>query len=359
MCSESQLSLRAISFMAMSKKLFVSSPVLTLAALLLTQCSSVPEPRVIAANAQKPSTTASEINSVLASMAAQSTAQTASYQIGPEDLLQITIFNIPEAESRVTPRTVSVRVNQHAKINLPLLGEVDVKGKTVADLEKTLRERYEKYIVDPQVGVQVSEFRQRASVIGAVQKPGMVELTGPKTLIDVLALAGGLTDRASNQVQVYRNTSEGRQSFVIDLSFLTNNNRSSASDSATLISMPIQVGDIVNVPPAGNVFIDGAVKNPGSFPLPRNRSLTQALTLAGGVDFELANYGGVTIFRREGAGDVQSIPVDLDDVIAGKAPDPQVQPDDTIVVPVSSTKYFIKRYVGILFSGNISPFMFR
>ena len=292
-------------------------------------------------------------------MAAQPTVPTSSYQIGPEDLLLITLFNIPESESRVTPRTVSVRVNQEAKITLPLLGDIEVKGLSVAALERTLRERYEKYILNPQVGVLVTEYRQRVSVIGAVTKPGVVEITGPKTLIDVLALAGGLTDKASSQVHIYRNTPEGRQSYVIDLLFLTNGNRSTNAESAALVSMPIQVGDIVNVPQAGTVFIDGAVKNPGSFPIPRRYSLTQALTLAGGVDYELANYGGATIFRRRSAGEVETIPADLNDILAGKAPDPQIEADDTIVIPVSSVKYFVKRYVGIIFSGNISPFMFR
>jgi len=327
-------------------------------ALVLTTCTTVPDKRLIPSSTSATAPSTADINNALAAMASQATAQTSSYQIGPEDLLQVTLFNIPEAESRVTPRTVSVRVNQQAKITLPLLGDIEVKGMSVAALEKTLRERYEKYLVNPQVGVLVTEFRQRASVIGAVQKPGMVELTGPKTLVDVLALAGGLTDKASNQVHVYRNTPEGRQSYVIDLSFLSNTGGSSNSETVELASMPILVGDVVNVPLAGTVFIDGAVKTPGAFPLPRRYSLTQALTLAGGVDYELANYSGATIFRRRGPGEVDAIPANLNEILAGNAADPQIEPDDTIVIPVSSTKFFIKRFVGQIFSPNFSPFMF-
>jgi polysaccharide export outer membrane protein len=242
---------------------------------------------------------------------------------------------------------------------LPLLGELSVKGLSVSALEQVLRARYDKYIHDPQVGVLVTEYRQRVSVIGAVLKPGPVELTGPKTLIDVLALAGGLTEKAGSQVHIYRNAHEGRQSYVIDLLFLTNGNRSANPESAALVSMPIQVGDIVNVPQAGMIFIDGAVKSPGSFPIPRRYTLTQALTLAGGVDFELADYGGTVIFRRQRAGEVETIPVNLNEVLAGNVVDPQIEPDDSIVVPVSSVKFFIKRYVGVMISGNISPYGFR
>jgi polysaccharide export outer membrane protein len=325
-------------------------------ALLSMSCSVVPDNRMIPPG--NPPTPA-DINYALATIAARAPASSSNYQIGPEDLLQITLFNIPEAEARVTPRTATVRVNQHGSIMLPLLGEITVKGLSVSALERALRERYDKYIHDPQVGVLVTEYRQRVSVIGAVLKPGTVELTGPKTLIDVLALAGGLTEKASSQVHIYRNTDEGRQSYVIDLLFLTNSNRSTNAENAGLVSMPIQVGDIINVPQAGTVFIDGAVKNPGSFSLPRRYSLTQALTLAGGVDFELANYSGTIIFRRRSPGDVETIPVNLNDILAGSAADPQIEPDDMIVVPISTVKYFIKRYVGIMISGNFSPFMFK
>ncbi len=326
-------------------------------ALLLTNCATVPDrPMIIPSPV---ATSAADINQALATMAAQSSASPSSYQIGPEDLLQITLFNIPEAEGRVTPRIANVRVNQQGSVMLPLLGELSVKGLSVSALEQVLRARYDKYIHDPQVGVFVSEYRQRVSVIGAVSKPGPVELTGPKALIDVLALAGGLTDRAGSQVHIYRNAPEGRQSFVIDLLFLTNGNRSTNPESAALVSMPIQVGDILNVPQAGTVFIDGAVKTPGSFPIPRRYTLTQALTLAGGVDYELANYGGTVIFRRRTPGEVETIPVNLNEVLAGNAVDPQIEPDDSIVVPVSSVKYFIRRYVGVMISGNFSPFMFK
>jgi len=326
-------------------------------ALLVTSCSTVPDRPMITRSPV--ATSAADINQSLATMAAQSSASPSSYQIGPEDLLEITLFNIPESEARITPRLTKVRVNHQGSVMLPLLGELSIKGLSVSALEQVLRARYDKYIRDPQVGVLVAEYRQRVSVIGAVQKPGPVELNGPRTLIDVLALAGGLTEKAGSQVHIYRNSSEGRLSYVIDLLFLTNGNRSANPESAAFVGMPIEVGDIVNVPQAGTVFIDGAVRTPGSFPIPRRYTLTQALTLAGGVDFELADYGGTVIFRRQKAGEVETIPVNLNEVLAGKIVDPQIENEDTIVVPVSSVKYFIKRYVGIMISGNISPYGFR
>ena len=125
-------------------------------------------------------------------------------------------------ERGVTPRTNTVRVSHQGQISLPLIGEIDVKGLTVLGLEKKLREAYDKYIYNPQVGVLIREFRQRVSVIGAVQRPGVFELTGPKTVIELLAMAGGVSDQAGTQVHIYRQGPNGRETYVIDLAVLAN-----------------------------------------------------------------------------------------------------------------------------------------
>jgi len=91
------------------------------------------------------------------------------------------------------------------------------------------------------------------------------------------------------------------------------------------------------------------VKNPGSFRLDRPYSLSQALIKAGGVDIELAQTSTITLLPREGSG---PITVNLDEVMAGRVADPLVGPEDVIVVPVHPAKYFVKRFIGVLFSGS-------
>jgi polysaccharide export outer membrane protein len=119
--------------------------------------------------------------------------------------------------------------------------------------------------------------------------------------------------------------------------------------------MPVRAGDVINVPPAGTFFVDGAVKNPGPFPLGRRYTLTQALTTAGGVDRELYS-ANISIFRRTGSSGMENIPLDIDAIWAGSAADPQIEADDVILVPISGTRYFVKRFVGQLFSiGSYSP----
>src|SRR5262249_12211544 len=283
------------------------------------------------------------------------------YRIGPEDLLQITLYNVtaessltPSNDARLTPRTTNIRVSQQGIIALPLLGEIKVSGLTASDVENTLRKAYEKYIYHPQVGVFVAEYRQRVSVIGAAVKTGVFELTGPKTVIDILAMAGGVTEKAGTQVHIYRQGPNGRESHVIDLLVLASNATLINADNAGLITMPVQAGDVINVPPAGTFFVDGAVKAPGPYPLGRRYSLTMALATAGGVDRELYS-SEITIFRRKGSG-MENISLDLDAILACSAADPPIEADDVILVPISGARYFVKRFVGQLISiGGIAP----
>jgi len=238
-------------------------------------------------------------------------------------------------------------VSQQGLISLPLIGDVKVAGLTPAGLEKELQKRYEKYIYNPQVAVLVSDYRQQVSLIGAVQRPGPIPLTGPKTVIDILAMAGGVTDRAGTQVQIYRQGPNGRETFVIDLLALSSNASLINANNASLITMPVQGGDIISVPPAGMFFVQGAVRSPGSYPLGRRYSLTQALTVAGGVDPDY-NSSEITIFRRKTTSAAEPVPVtvDLNAILAGSVSDPQIEEDDLIVVPISSLKYVYYKVFG-------------
>ena len=295
-----------------------------------------------------------EINRNLASAAMQSSSSLSDYHIGADDLLQITLFNVGAGDGKMTPRTVTVRVSQQGVIGLPLLEELSAVGLSVSDLEQALQERYEKYIHNPQVGVLVTQYRQRVSVIGAVRRPSVVELTGTKTVLEILAISGGVSERAGSQVHIYRQTPEGRQSFVIDLYVLASNVGLINDKIAPFVNMPVQAGDVINVPQAGNFFVDGAVGKPGSYQLSRRSTLTQALASAGGVEVDLADYGNISIFRRLSAEKVETINLSLNDVLAGDVADPRIKADDVIIVPVSGGKWFIRRFVGNIISGGFS-----
>ena len=287
-----------------------------------------------------------EINQNLASLAAvQASTPAADYRIGPEDRLQITLYSIPETDTGgVIPRTTEVVVSQQGKITLPMLGDMAVTGLTSAGLEAGLRERYKKFLVDPQVGVLVKEYRsQGASVIGSVQRPGVFPLSGPKTLIDLLAMAGGVTETAGSQVHLYRQAPEGRQNYIVDLYALTNTDKS--------LNLPVQNGDVINVPKAGMFFVDGAVRKPGSYALDRPYTFSQALATAGGVDNSEANSSAITVFRRRGSTETEAMSVNMHTILAGAAVDPPIQANDVIFVPTSTGKYLVKRFLGAIGMG--------
>jgi polysaccharide biosynthesis/export protein len=279
-----------------------------------------------------------QINSALASAAVDGSTSSADYRLGAEDLLEITIFNV-ESGTGLIPRTVQMRVSQQGTIALALLGDIPVAGLTTAGLEQLLRQRYQEYVRNPQVGVQVKDYRsQQVSVMGAVPKPGVYQLTGPKTLVDVLSMAGGINERSGKKVHIYRQEGDERQTYVVDLLALANN--------PTLLNMPVQPRDAIHVPEAGMFFVDGSVGRPGSYPLLRPYTLTQALAVAGGVNEEMANYSGVVIFRQRDAPEPDRIPINLKDIIAGQAVDPPITPDDVILVPMSTVKYVVDRFIG-------------
>jgi len=236
----------------------------------------------------------------------------------------------------MTPRTTDVMVSQSGIISLPLLGDIRVVGLTPAAVEQELRLRYAKYLHEPEVGVLVKEYRsQRVSVLGAVQHPGVFSLTGPKTLVDVLALAGGLNEKASGQVHLSRQGSQGQEGYLIDLLALTEN--------AAAHNLLVRAEDVINVPKAGQFFVYGAINKPGSYPLERPYRLTQALAIAGGTDDSLAKLSDVTIIRSHTAKGRESLVVNMKEVLSASMSDPVLEPDDVIVVPVSTTKLVIKR----------------
>ncbi|HKZ08533.1 MAG TPA: polysaccharide biosynthesis/export family protein, partial [Methylomirabilota bacterium] len=140
------------------------------------------------------------INSGIFRQAAGATAAPADLPLGPGDLLEISVVDMPEISGR------RVRIPRQGTVNLPLLGDVMVAGRTSAEVEEDLRKRLQdKYMHDPQVAVFVHERRsQRVSVLGAVKKGGVFELSGRMRLADALAMAEGLTDDADQVIFLFR-----------------------------------------------------------------------------------------------------------------------------------------------------------
>ena len=132
------------------------------------------------------------------------------YRIGPENVLQIDVYYGRDEElSR------KVRVSSKGFITFPLLGEVEVGGLTVAELEKKITYLLEKdYIVNPQVSVFIEEY-STISVIGQVDKPGPYEIKGRLSVVEAISMAGGFTKIASpNWTKVIRTNPDGSKKTI-------------------------------------------------------------------------------------------------------------------------------------------------
>lgn len=288
-----------------------------------------------------------QLNRDIALAAGQATKD---YTVGAEDLLEVTLFDIEEENGE--PRKIETRVSQTGYITLPLVGMVKVIGLTPIELEQKLHERYRRYIRDPQITVLVKEYRSyRVSVVGFVEKPGVFEISGQKTLLEVLAMAGGLNPEAGKTIQVTRRTPQGLHTYFIDLDRLSR-------QGDVRLNLPMQPGDVVNVPKAGVYYVEGSVKKPGAYKLRDDMTVTQALAAAGGPDERLARVGGMTLFRRMPNGERKAIHIDIAAIRAGKARDVKVADNDVIVVPMSGLKYVVDRFIGSVGMGLSFPVLY-
>jgi polysaccharide export outer membrane protein len=252
-------------------------------------------------------------------------AETEEHPVGPEDLLEISVFEIPDLSR-------TVRVSAKGTISLPLLGEMRVDGLSSMQLESKLREELTKrYLQDPQVSVFVREYgSKKVSVIGAVGKPRVYEMLGPRTLLEVLSEAGGLTPQAGAELYVIRPGKEGAEGKRLTVSvddLMINRNPA--------LNLAIQPGDIISAPNdrPSYVYVDGAVKTPGRIEQLASRPITllQAVAKAGGTT-DRANLKGVQILRQKEGGTQTSIQANLKRIRQGKDPDPILQDGDVVVV---------------------------
>jgi len=158
----------------------------------------------------------------------------AGYKIGPLDVLEITVFKVPDLS-----KTVQVAESGH--VNLPLVGDVAAAGKTPSALEHDLQAKLNaSYLKSPQVTVFVKEYNSsRVTVEGAVKKPGVHPLRGNETLLRAIALAEGVDrETASTNVVVFSSSGGARTATRYDIGEIR---------GGRMADPAIQAGDVVVV----------------------------------------------------------------------------------------------------------------
>jgi polysaccharide export outer membrane protein len=244
--------------------------------------------------------------------------------IGPGDVLHVQVLNTPEMEQHP-------RVTDAGEIPLIGVGNLTVAGLTPGAAAAKIRERLisMNYMNHPEVTVTVDAYAtQTVSVLGQVKLPGAYPISTPRSILSVVALAGGLTDTAD-----YRITIERKDPSQQPVGYTLSN------DPRAAIAQDVQVfpGDTVIVPKAGIVYVLGDVPKPGGFVMQNTHSqLTalEAVALAGGT-LPSAVPSHAKLIRREADGGFKEVALNFSAMQKGKQSDLVLEQDDVIYIPFS------------------------
>ena len=274
------------------------------------------------------------------------------YRVGQDDLLEITVFEVMELNT-------TARISDAGVITMPLIGPLTAAGRTTQELERTIEDALsEKYINNPHVTVFVKEYgSQPVSVVGAVRMPGIYQIRGQKTLLDMLALAQGLNETAGKTIQLIRASSTTGPAdlanphgevIAVDAQDLFENGK-------TDLNLPVHAGDAINVLQAGSIFVVGEVMHPSEFVLRngKNVTATQAIALANGFTKE-AKQKACVVMRYHRDGTKEEIPFDASKILRGKAEDIRIMPNDILYIPPSKISYATNRSLDLSIATVIS-----
>ncbi|HEX8475050.1 MAG TPA: polysaccharide biosynthesis/export family protein [Pyrinomonadaceae bacterium] len=276
------------------------------------------------------------------------------YKLGPGDVLDLRVFNEPQFSDRL-------QVTDEGNVEVPFIGAIPARCRTDVDVKKSIVEKLSKYLKNPQVSLRITEARSRppATVFGAVRGATRVDMrrSGVR-LLDVLAVAGGVTEQAGGDIQVFHTeptmcpdtdangadialTPEDSVVGVFSLYQLTDLKLGKPEANPV-----IRPGDIVIVREAAPVYVTGAVTYPQGIYHREKLQLTRALAMVGGVR-KGSNPSAIRIIRvKPNSSEQEVVMVDYDAIRKQKKPDIFLQPYDVVDVPEKSGfKESVKAFV--------------
>ncbi len=270
----------------------------------------------------------------------QTASQPQDYIIGPDDLLDIRVFEQPEMGGKV-------RVSAQGFIRLPFIGQVKAAGYTESQLVDILREKLLTQLRDPQVSVFVDEHKnqQQVSVIGYVGRPGRYNVSPGMRLLTLFAIVGGVLSNAGNSAMIIRGNSlvadrpEGAENGQVSVGLETVDLRKLMSGDPRFNPL-IYPGDVVSVPEAQKVFVTGNVTTPGAFDLRGDLTISQAVALAGGLKPGSRKEKVIVVRQDPNKVEKTELTVNLGQVEKKRVDDLALQANDVIFVPSSMVKNF-------------------
>lgn len=241
-------------------------------------------------------------------------ARGADLPLGPGDVLKVSVYGNPDLG-------LETRVSEGGNISFPLLGQVAVGGLPAAAAERKIAALLEAggYVKQPQVNIIVTAVQsQTVSVLGQVNRPGRYPVEGRRSLMDMLAMAGGISADGGDKVSLIRRRNGATTRDEVDVVQML---RAGALDA----DYQVAGTDVVFVERAPKFYIYGEVQRPGAFRLERAMTVTQALSAGGGLS-PRGTERGLVIKRRDAQGKLQTIRAKQDDLL---------QVDDVVYVKES------------------------
>jgi polysaccharide export outer membrane protein len=266
------------------------------------------------------------------------------YRLGSDDQISIRVADLDKLQLE---NTAAPRVDVNGNLNLPVIGHVHASGLTLNELEKEIASRLDNILQNPKVSVSIVQYRSHpVSVLGAVRNPGVLQVTQPRRLLEVLSLAGGLAPDAGAKIMISRQKSIG----MLPLSNAVDSAADYYLGSVDLhalmqanqpeLNFEVLENDVITVPRAELVYVIGAVKKAGGFTLGEREqmSVLQALSLAEGLDHGAAPKSARLLREVGQEKKRKEIPINLKPIMAGLAPDVSLRANDIIFIPSSATK---------------------
>ena len=254
-----------------------------------------------------------------------------SQPVGANDLIAVSVYDAPEF-------TRSVRIGSDGYFALPMLKErIKASGLLPAELEAAISAALSEaeILVSPVVTVTIAEFHSHPiSVSGSVKMPVVFQAEGPTTLLDAISRAQGLTPEAGREILVSQSQpGPGGEAMTLTRRIPV---RGLIDEADPALNVTLTGGEVVRVPEAGKIYVMGNVKKPGVFPVQDGSDTTvmQMLALAEGLSQYSAKQG--YIYRREGAGSKNEIPVPIDKIMKRQAPDVTLTANDILYIPDNS-----------------------
>jgi len=249
----------------------------------------------------------------------------AGLQISSGDLLDVTVYGVPDLTQRV-------RVSNTGDAYFPLLGSVHLEGLTIEEAQSTI----EKKLVEggimkfPHVTVFVAEYASGVSILGLVQHPGIYPVLGSRRLYDMISAAGGMAPGAGRLVTVTHKEDPTNPILIT----LTGDPKLSAQNN-----IEVRQGDTIEVSKAGVVYVVGEVQRASGLIMDQGQTLSvmKAVALSGGTT-RVAALDHAKIIRKDEKGNPVEIPVQLKKMFEGKSPDVDLIAEDILFIPVSGAK---------------------